>query len=428
MLTVFFVATFNIALGFFVAYLLDERSIFRRAQRDNEGGSEEVVGKNVAKIIPVETKAAKPLIAFDQKQEQPSLDSLIPTRWLETLGDVINRIETVREAAAVVASKQIESVTKKVSGIDERLKNCGNNIGEWSNILAESQRFFSGWCETNRQFIEELRSDCEAIDHGEIYWNELDRIVQEHISSTEKLLREVDDAGAQADQEKLLSSTRNFIPMICEFRDQVNIKIAANYYGEHAVEIRDRSLRIDEASGVFSRAALASIFEQWWQDDPQRDRVASVALIDICNSSSINQRFGFEVSNQIIASFIEGVQGCTRQNRGYDRVARFSGQQIFVFLGDTSLTNTIKTVNRFMATMLQTEFHVGDEVLHLSQNSVVTRLFKEDTVDKTVARLVDAMPLAKQNGPNALAVNEDSPRLASTDERAATGAAPVAVA
>ena len=427
MFAVFFVATFNIALGFFVAYLFDEKSIFRRAQNENEESSEDVIGKNVAKIIPVDTKTAAEELVTEEKPEEPTLDSLIPPRWLEILGDVITRIDTVREAAALVAAKQIESITKKISVIDERLKNCGNNIGEWSKILSESQQFFSGWCETNRQFLEELRSDCDAIDHGEPYWNELDKIVQEHITSTEKMLREVDDAGTQADQEKLLSSTRNCIPMICEFRDQVNEKIAENYYGENAVEIRDRSIRIDEASGVFSRAALASIFEQWWQEDPQRDRVASVALIDICNTKSINQRFGFEVSNQVIASFIEGVQGCTRQNRGYDRVARFTGQQIFIFLGDTSLTNTIKTVNRFMATMQQTEFHVGEEVLHLSQNSVVTRLFKEDTVDKTIARLVDVMPLAKQNGPNALAVNEDTPRLASEDERASAGSVPVAV-
>ena len=428
MISVFLVATFNIALGFFLAYILDENSILRRAKTTPEDEAEAMIGKNAVKVIPIDTnteqQASVELIKSDEK---PRLDTLIPNRWLEILGDVLTRIETVQEAGALVAAKQIENVTKHMAMIDERLKACGNNIGEWSKSISEWQQFFDGWCETNRQFLEELRSDCQEIDHDDPYWKGLDGIVQKHISSTEKLLREIDDAGTSADQEKLLESTRHCIPMICEFRDQVNETIAINYQGENAVEIRDRSIRIDAASGVFSRAAIASLFDQWWESDPQRDRVASVALIDICETSSINQRFGFEVANQVIASFIEGLQGCTRQNRGYDRVARFTGQQVFIFLGDTSLSNTIRTVSRFMGTMQQTEFHVGEEVFHLSQNAVVTRLFKEDTVDNTLQRLVDGMPLAKDNGPNALSIFDDSLRLATNEERMPAGSQPVTI-
>lgn len=428
MISVFLVATFNIALGFFVAYILDENSILRRAKTTTENETDEMIGKNSVKVIPVDTNTVQQAsVELIKTDDEPKLDTLIPNRWLEILGDLVTRIETVQEAGALVPAKQIENVTKQMAMIDERLKACGNNIGEWSKTISECQQFFNGWCEINRQFIEELRSDCPAIEYTDPYWKGLDGIVQNHITAMEKLLREIDDAGTTADKDKLLESTRHCIPMICEFRDQVNEKIAINYQGENAVEIRDRSIRIDAASGVFSRAAITSIFDQWWESDPQRDRVASVALVDICDTSSINQRFGFEVANEVIANFIEGLQGCTRQNRGYDRVARFTGQQVFIFLGDTSLSNTIRTVSRFMGTMQQTEFHVGEDVFHLSQNAVVTRLFKEDTVENTLQRLVDGMPLAKDNGPNALSVFDNSLRLATDEERMPAGSQPVTI-
>lgn len=425
MVTIFTVASLNIALGFAIAYLLSGRNSEKNVPEIKY--SDKVLGRVCAQIIPVEKESVQNEPVSDVQNLQQKLSSLMPQRWTEMLGDIINRIETVEEAAALVANQQIANITQKLSTIDERLKHAGNSMTEWTKIISENRQFLGQWSEINRQYIEELRDDSVAIEPNDPYWLDMDKIVQNHITATEQMIRQLDDAGSGSDQHELLESMRQCIPMICDFKNRVNEKLASIYIGEKAIEIRDRTIRIDASTGVFSRAGIATIFKQWWENDPARERVATVALFDICDTAAINRRFGYEITNQILDRFVEKLQGSTRQNRGFDRLARYSGQQVFMILGDTSLSNSVRTVARFCDMFDSMEFHVGGEVIFLPVNATITPLYKEDTIEYVLNRLERALPMAKQHGPNAKVIYEGEPRLATEKECQPLGLAPVSI-
>lgn len=82
----------------------------------------------------------------------------------------------------------------------------------------------------------------------------------------------------------------------------------------------------------------------------------SVLALDLDNFKSINDRFGHQVGDDILKSF---VQKCLDSIRPYDGVARVGGEEFMILLPQTSLEGARVIAERLRTTVANTSFNSG---------------------------------------------------------------------
>ncbi|MGH8348884.1 MAG: sensor domain-containing diguanylate cyclase [Pseudomonas sp.] len=89
----------------------------------------------------------------------------------------------------------------------------------------------------------------------------------------------------------------------------------------------------------------------------------SVLALDLDNFKSINDRFGHQVGDDILKSFVEK---CLDSIRPYDGVARVGGEEFMILLPQTSLEGAHEIAERLRSTVANSSFH------GLQRSTVVT--------------------------------------------------------
>ena len=95
-----------------------------------------------------------------------------------------------------------------------------------------------------------------------------------------------------------------------------------------------------------------------------------------------------------------------RQNRGFDRVGRCSGQSFLLFLGDTSARNALSGAERIRQSVEATSFRVGEAVVELTASYGVAELGKSETPAEFLKRLKQLVAEAKRAGRNRTCLDE----------------------
>ena len=93
------------------------------------------------------------------------------------------------------------------------------------------------------------------------------------------------------------------------------------------------------------------------------DAPFSVLALDLDNFKSINDRFGHQVGDDILKSFVEK---CLDSIRPYDGVARVGGEEFMILLPQTSLEGAHEIAERLRSTVANSSFH------GLQRSTVVT--------------------------------------------------------
>src|SRR5205823_10826334 len=115
------------------------------------------------------------------------------------------------------------------------------------------------------------------------------------------------------------------------------------------MEVEPRRL-IDSATGLNNRLGLERVLAEWTAD-PANSRRASFALMDIDRMGRVNEEHGPLVADRVIAEVGRLVTETLRRDRGFDAVARLSGQILAVFLGDTEAPNAGLALERVRQTI-----------------------------------------------------------------------------
>jgi diguanylate cyclase (GGDEF)-like protein len=90
-------------------------------------------------------------------------------------------------------------------------------------------------------------------------------------------------------------------------------------------------------------------------DRTKRDGASfSVLALDLDNFKSINDRFGHQVGDDILKSFVEI---CLDSIRPYDGVARVGGEEFMILLPQTSLESAHVIAERLRSTVASNSFH-----------------------------------------------------------------------
>lgn len=158
---------------------------------------------------------------------------------------------------------------------------------------------------------------------------------------------------------------------------------------------------------TFTHLGLASLFEQWWADDPDHVRLVSLVMLDLDRFDLFTQRIGTARGDIALLRFGDMLHDLLRKDRGFDRLGRFSGQRFVMFMGDTSAKNAAKGAERIRQTIEATSFKLGDETSEVTASLAVVQVGQSEGPPEFLSRLEATLSECKKAGRNCGFVSTD---------------------
>jgi diguanylate cyclase (GGDEF)-like protein len=203
------------------------------------------------------------------------------------------------------------------------------------------------------------------------------------------------------DVEELLDELAALLDTSHALRDRMHEAVLSILASEDRLEQIEQPLLVDALTGLLNRTGMEMLVRRWWREDTQRRRPVSMALLDIDRQASVNRSQGGRGGDGLLAAVGQLIDQTMRCRRGFDLAARFSGQQILLFLGDTTPHNATCAAERFRQAVAQCTFLRHGQPVELSLTAAVVGVMPEDDMHSLVRRLHRTLRRAKQAGRNA---------------------------
>lgn len=243
------------------------------------------------------------------------------------------------------------------------------------------------------------QADAERLDQQLEY--QLERLAQHAAVVAAIDLEKEPDLGIR----ELQTVLRESIELLHRHRDEVQELLAIRLRGSELIG-SGQPLYLDPLTGHISRMGLENLFELWFGEDPQRLRLVSCALVDVDRFGRLNERLGNRAGDRLLCTIANELCGGIRTDRGFDRMARFSGEQFLMFFGDTGPRNAALAIERIRQTLEATTLDYEGNEHDVTISTGIVAIQRGDTVDKLYARLQSALQRAKTDGRNRTSVDE----------------------
>ncbi len=318
----------------------------------------------------------------------------VPQAWLEMLGEGLQP-QSLREAAAQVVRLNVNRYRAELLRIDCTLRSEGPRI---SSALLEC--LTTDLRQANQDWLAAQSTTLGHLQLGDLREEVFIRLRAALVEQASRL-RAVD-----FDSSKLLAQIGKLLDGCHHLRDLTHEALVATLRQESRLDALKPALQIDPLTTLRSRPAIEMLLEGWWRADPDRRRVASVALIDLDRLSDINRQYGYAVGDRLIGALARLTLEAIRRNRGYDVASRFSGQQFLVFLGDTGPHGATTAMERLRQTIQAATVFAEGQAIAVSVSCSVTEIWPTDTAVSLLQRIQVTLATAKAAGGNQTAQHE----------------------
>jgi diguanylate cyclase len=401
-LFVFSIAIMNFGLGFALAVMLSSAplispQLIRRVKTVARGKIEEELPSSLTATL-----ADIPQPWFDQL----TAAQLSPRDFLEALlFKLWSEITPLREELLTCEVRARLALS--------RLEPTGD-----LQLLSDVKAWQARWRQTLDEVYEILLPRLDVLETDRASAEQLDQQLEHQLTQLQRAAAEIAAVEIEKEPEfaarQLVGVLRDSIDEIHRHRDSVQTLLAAKLRGSELIGL-GQPLYLDPLTGQISRLGVENLFELWFHEDPQRLRLVSCALIDVDRCTRINDRLGHRVGDRFLCTIGDLLAEAIRGDRGFDRLARFAGQQFLVFMGDTGPRNAGNALERIRqaleATTLDYEGNEHDTTISIG----VVGIRREDTLDKLFGRMQQALRCAKTHGRNRTAVDEGDGPVALID-------------
>jgi diguanylate cyclase (GGDEF)-like protein len=218
---------------------------------------------------------------------------------------------------------------------------------------------------------------------------ELERLAYRELTELQRELERVVHQHGAARLEVDSLSTKNL-----QLETMVN-QLAEAHRELEALQglLRDQAER-DWLTGLFNRRYLAGVLER--ADAAVGPEPLSVAALDLDHFKAINDRFGHDVGDRVLARTASVLQA---QVRGTDVVARTGGEEFVIVMAGTAEADAIACAERVRAALVAEPW--GEIAPGLAITASIGVVCAQDTAVDAVVRLADRrLYAAKRAGRN----------------------------
>lgn len=175
----------------------------------------------------------------------------------------------------------------------------------------------------------------------------------------------------------------------------------ASYYLRMVV-LAQRKLRqlatTDSLTGLFNRRHMAYLAEKELARFQRSGHKVGFLLLDVDHFKSINDRYGHEVGDRVLAAVADLIR---RELRTQDLIGRWGGEEFLAILPDTDAVNAQASAERVRNAFLATDWHtIIGTGLDVTISIGVSELRAGDDLSAAVSRADQALYRGKTGGRN----------------------------
>lgn len=168
---------------------------------------------------------------------------------------------------------------------------------------------------------------------------------------------------------------------------------------KHSNELfRERAIT-DDLTQIYNRRHIMEMLDWEFQIAQRSGRVSSLVMLDVDHFKAINDNYGHLIGDAVLVS----IANCIKANlRGYDKVARYGGDEFIILLPDTPVSGALIVAERIRAAISTMSFGEDAKGLHITSSCGVAYIPNREinSVDDLIKGADDAMYLAKETGRN----------------------------
>jgi diguanylate cyclase (GGDEF)-like protein len=159
-----------------------------------------------------------------------------------------------------------------------------------------------------------------------------------------------------------------------------------------------RLAEIDSLTGLYNRRQFLALAEQEWTRFRRYERPLSLLMMDIDFFKSINDRFGHDAGDKVIA----GVANvCITTARSTDLLGRLGGEELALLLPETDLRSATHVAERLRLRIVEETIRVGGEWIPVTASiGVAEASLTVGSFPDLMKRADAALYAAKRNGRN----------------------------
>jgi diguanylate cyclase (GGDEF)-like protein len=368
---VFALAVANLGLGFALAVALDRFPVRwimpgRRAVGSGTFVIPEVHGKDVDELPDAPTDEWSRMLREAEVEPKSIAERLL---WIVKLGTIVRREKLVELDRAFFDPLSPQLIADELK---QELESFHQLLESWISEAGAEKEHAGQLCEALAELL-------------------LGQATQ---------LRGCIDGLAETSREDVarhLAAAMNAVNLLRDRADGLLCEMLTTEDRLHCVADRHRTFG---GRNTLNRVGLAALFNEWWADDPDHVRLVSIAMLDLDQFELFNCQVGTARGDVALLRLGDILHDLVRKGRGFDRVARYSGQRFVLFLGDTSAKNAAKGAERFRQTIEATSFKIGEASYQITGSLAVIEVGKTETVAELIMRLEATLFECKNAGRN----------------------------
>ena len=295
------------------------------------------------------------------------------------------------QAEALMAAATPPLTLRRLDDVQRRLKDVIYKQTEARARSAEAQEQMKELLAT---FIERLAKISSSSDryHGTMErcaeligrasrLEDITPVLQEVMSATRAMA--LDSRVAHDELEALRQRTEDIPAEIAKLQDELD---RASALARH-----------DPLTGTLNRKGLDEVMEREIARSRRNGAPLCVALLDVDNFKSINDRLGHDTGDAALVHLANVARSAMRPQ---DMLARYGGEEFVVVLPETTQAQGIEAMTRLQRELTTRFFLQNNEKILITFSAGVAQLGTEETITEALRRADQGMYLAKRAGKN----------------------------
>lgn len=348
----------------------------------------------------------------DDKAEVALVDGPeeIPPQWRDRLAAESIDAQSLLESAARVLRLDVVEYRNALVELDCELRREEAEAAALQSIVDRLIELNMDWLGAQRAPAEHLDRQADSSPALSTVARRLGKALQEQesqIASTCNNLQvlDVDDDPAIV-RGQLIDQLCGLIGLTHHLRDEIDGTLLAILHAEDRFANCGEDARIDSATGLHNMLGLELALAQWRADDPDCNRLASLALLDLAGVRDCNREHGARRTDRLIAAAARFLNSLLRKDRGMDLAACICGQQFLLFFGDTGPRGAASAVERVRQSFAAATFELGGTQSRFALSGAATEIFDEDQLPALLERLEKGLARAKSAGGDCTMIDE----------------------
>jgi diguanylate cyclase (GGDEF)-like protein len=408
-LFVLVVGVVNLALGYSLALVLAGCAGFAGRPRAARQHLEETAAEDAAHVEAAPAEALAPSSAEPMEPVSLPVEALSP-EWFELFGDAAPS-KPLADAVQPMMRLDMGRYREQLLRFDTHLRSLEElDTAVLAITCSDLKTASEEWLQRQRDAARSLESRREGLEHSDEATASLERALSDSSNQIEEAcgkLQQLDlSADPAAGRGRLLEEIARLVDLCHTVRDQVFEAMLGLMQGDGRLAYLANRLQVDQQTELCNRAGLAVALEEWRNSD-RGSQPACVAVLDIAGVAQVNRQYGPALGDRLIRRIGQLVRDLFPQPAESHMLARFSGQQLLIFVRGAGPQGAIHDIEKARQAIGGTAFLHGETPLEICATCGLAALTADD-VPGGLTRALSALQAAKQSGGNQTFLHESS--------------------